>query len=187
VSSFEQGFEDVERAAQATLLAAKTIERVAKDLIKAASEGDLAKLRKTTERLAQSNELLAQEVANTHDAWPFSAEQEETYLREDYADELSNRAKAESLELHTHDQGLVAFPAFLRIIAAERAVRIDRQRTTALRPTFLVRKLRGLRSKKVKFDASRFVESLYRAYVLLSGRRETSDTVLLERLCSSSE
>lgn len=176
--TFERGFADAERAASEAGKVVATMAGAVKQLQKAASEGDLQKMRKSSERLAPILESTRQEIANARSAWPFSPEEEEEYLRESYAREVIDAAKAESLPIQQRDEGLVVFPSILRILPSERAVRINRKKVQAVRPSRVVKTLKAIQSRKPKATPENVLEVLHRAYRLLVGK-EYGKTVAL--------
>ncbi len=113
--TFESGFADTERAATATTKVVAALSTAARQLHKAALEGDITKIRKTCERLHAALESTRQEVANAKSAWPFAPEDEEKYLKESFAAELIEIAKRDGLQVQQRDEGLVVFPSVVRI------------------------------------------------------------------------
>jgi len=169
VGTFEQQFADLERAAGESMRSATALVSTAKQLQKAAIDGDLGRLKKLLEKLTTTADALRQEVSNTKEAWPLSPEEEERYLREEYRLELLTTAQSLSLQMYEQDQQLVAFPAIVRILPGERAVRVDKRKVATIRPSKLVSMLKANQSKKPTFSPERFLESLFRAYRLLAG------------------
>jgi len=182
LSTFERGFEDVERAAAAAVKACSALVTLAKQMQKAALDGEVAKIRKLSERLAAALDAARQEVANARSAWPFTSEAEEGYLRDEYERELLDMAEAEQLNIRRQDERLVVFPSVLRILPAERAVRIDRNKLSTVRPSKLVAILKANQTKKSRFASERFLESLYRAYHTLTGKDGAGTTIPLHRI-----
>lgn len=176
--TFEDGFADTERAATAAAKGVAVLSGAVKQLHRAASEGDLQNIRKACDRLVTLLESTRQEIANARSSWPFSQEAEETYFRESYAGEIIDAAKAEGLQIQQRDQGLVVFPSILRILPSERAVRINRKRVQAIRPSRLVKTLKAIQAKKPKATPEHFLEVLHRAYRLVVGN-EYGKTVVL--------
>ena len=176
--TFEQGFAEAERAASAAGKVVGALAGAVKQLEKASAEGDLFKMRKASERLATIIESARQDVVNARSAWPFSAEEEETYLRESYAAEVIATAKAENLQIQRRDEGLILFPSILRILAAERAVKINRKKATGIRPSRVVKALRDIQARKQKGTPENLLEVLHRAYRLVAGQ-EYGKTVTL--------
>lgn len=182
LNTFERGFADVERAAAAAAKASGVLVTLAKQMQKAALDGDIAKIRKVSERLAAAIDAARQEVANARSAWPFTPETEEVYLRDEYERELLDVAEAEGLHIRRQDERLVVFPSVLRILPAERVVRIDRNRLSTVRPSKLVAILKANQTKKPRFASERFLEALYRAYRLLTGKDGMGTTIPLHRI-----
>ncbi len=179
--TFEQGFADTERAAIAAGKAIGQLAGAAKQLQRAATEGDIHRVRKSSERIADLIESARQEVENARSAWPFTLESEETYLRESYAADLIRAGKAENLDIQQRDEGLVVFPSIVRILPSERAIRINKKKVQAVRPTQVVKLLKAIHSRKAKAAPEAFLEVLYRAYSLLVGA-ENGKTIALVSL-----
>src|SRR5579863_6120739 len=176
--TFEQGFTDAERAAVAAGRVVALLSGAVKQLQRAGAEGDLPKLRKSCERLVTVLEATRQEVDNARSAWPYSPEEEETYLRDSYAEEVIKVAAGENLQIQQLDEGLVVFPSILRILPGERAVRINRKKSAAVRPSHVVKTLQGIQARKPKASVEAFLAMLHRAYKLLAGK-EYGKTVAL--------
>lgn len=176
--TFEQGFADTERAADAAAKVIALLAGAIKQLHRAAADGDIPKVRKVSERLLTILESTRQEVGNARSAWPFSPEEEEAYLRDEYAADLISAAKAENLQIQQRDEGLVVFPSIVRILPADRAVRINRKKVQAIRPSHLVKILKAIQARKPKAPSHTFLEVLHRAYRLLAGN-EYGKTVAL--------
>ncbi|MGH9436784.1 MAG: hypothetical protein ACRD22_02545 [Terriglobia bacterium] len=179
--TFETGFADTERAATATTKVVATLSTAARQLQKAALEGDITKIRKTREKLQAALESTRQEVANAKSAWPFAPEDEEKYLKESFAAELIEIAKKDGLQVQQRDEGLVAFPSVVRILGGDRAVRINRTKVTGIRPTRITGLLKAIQSRKSKATAEHFLEVLHRAYRLVVGT-EHGKTVALSSI-----
>lgn len=176
--TFEQGFAEAERAASAAGKVAGALAGAVKQLEKAAAEGDLFKMRKASDRLAAVVEATRQDVLNARSAWPFSADEEDKYLRESYAEEIVATAKAENLPIQRRDEGLILFPSILRILPGERAVKINRKKVPGIRPSRVVKALRDIQERKQKGTPENLLEMLHRAYRLVVGK-EYGKTVTL--------
>ena len=166
--TFEAGFADAERAAVAAGKVIKLLAGAMNQLHRATADGDIYKMRKSSDRLVTILESTRQEVSNARSAWPFSPEGEEQYLRESFAAELIELARSESLQIQQRDEGLVVFPSILRIVASDRAVRINRKKVPSVRPSAIVKKLKAAQSGKTKSPEA-ILEVLHRAYRLLVG------------------
>ena len=105
--TFEQGFSDTENAAASTLKSATDLAKVAKQLHKAAQDGNIGGIRRAAESLSNSLGLLRQEVANATATWPFDHEAEEQYLKDQYAAELRSAATEKGLRIYERDGRLI--------------------------------------------------------------------------------
>jgi hypothetical protein len=101
--TFEAGFADAERAAIAAQKVIKILAGAMSQLHRATAEGDIYKMRKSSDRLVTILESTRQEVDNARSAWPFSPEAEEQYLRESFAAEVIEHAKSENLQIQQRD------------------------------------------------------------------------------------
>jgi hypothetical protein len=180
--TFERGFADVERGGAAAEQASKGLLAAAKQMHKAALEGDIARMRRASERLEAALDLARQEVANARSAWPYSPGAEEEYLRDEYEQELLDAAKAAGLRIDRLDERLVSFPSVIRIAPTERAVRIDRKKVSSIRPGRLVSILKTNQTKGPRFAPEKFLETLFRAYQLVTGKDGMGRTVPLSRI-----
>lgn len=180
VTSFEQACADTQRAAEGVAKAANVLVRAARQMAKAASEGDVGKIRKAMEGLETAALAARQEARNATTAWPFTAEHEEALLRDAYEQELIAAGKERGLKIRHQDGQLVAFPSLVRIVPEQRALLIDRTRVTAIRPSRVAELLLENQSKKPRFKPEQFIEALYRAYLLVVGRSGTSGTTLAQ-------
>lgn len=182
MTTFERGFADTERAAAAAAHAASTVVNAAKQMQRAAIDGDIAKMRKASERLGAAVDAARQEAANARSSWPYSPEEEEAYLRNEYERELMEAAKTEDLRIDRQDERLVAFPSIVRVVPTERVVRVDRKRVPGIRPMKLVALLRKNQTKKPRFAREKFLETLYGAYRLVVGKDGMGKTVSLSSI-----
>ena len=82
---------------------------------------------------------------------------------------LSRQSGKEGLQVQQRDEGLVVFPSILRVLAADRAARINRSKVPGIRPSRLARLLKAIQARKPKAPAEHFLEVLHRAYRLLAG------------------
>ena len=171
--TFEQGFADAENAADSVLTALNSVSALARQLRKAAQDGNIAAVRRSSERLQDGINLIRQEVANAADAWPFTPEREQEYLQEQYAEELKEEARKKNLQIFDRDGRLIAHPSIVRVLIGERAVQINRRQTSTIRPTKIVGMLEDLQKRPPRFSSQAFLESLYSAYVALTGTRNT--------------
>ena len=169
MSTFEQAFSDAERAAFSVAKAAASLQAIAKQMQKAAQEGNITNLKRASERLNQATALARQEVSTAVGSWPFTPESEEEYLRESYEPELLALAHEEKVQIHQRDGRLICFPSMVRINPSDNTVTIDRKKVGSIRPTKLVAALKQNQSKTPNFRGELFLERLYGVYKELVG------------------
>jgi hypothetical protein len=179
MTSFEQGFAEVERAADSASRSTSKLLAAVKQLSKAAKSGDLLTIEKANTRIASLIDAVREEIGVARDAWPFSLEAEERYLKEAYETELLSSAQQAGLSLRSQDGRLVCSPSVVKLYPAERAVRIDKRRVTSLRPSALVAELRANQARPARYPPQRFLESLYRAYQMRGGDAPRATVVRL--------
>lgn len=180
--NFEQGFADVERAAAAAEKAAKSLTAAAKAMVRAAQEGDIGAIYRNAQKLNDTAQVAAQEAATARTAWPFTAEAEERFLAEEYTRELLEAADSVGLKIQPRDGLLLSYPFIIRVLPAERAVRINKSRFSGLRPGRLVAKLKADQDRKSRATMVPFLEALYAAYQLVSGKHDSGASVPLTRI-----
>ena len=178
MSTFEEGFAATEQAADSVLQALGDVSRLARQLQRDAKAGNIAGIRRGTVRLEESLGLIREQVGNAARAWPFAQEDEPAYLQERYAAELQEVAGKNGLQLFERDGRLIAHPSVLRVLPGERAVRIDRRQSSAIRPTKIVADLAKLQRSPPRFRHQPFLESLYSAYLALA-QSDTADRLQL--------
>jgi len=166
--TFEQGFSDTENAAASTLKSATDLANVARQLRKAAQEGNIGGIRRAAESLTNSLGALRQEVANATATWPFDDEAEEQYLKDQYAAELSREATEKGLRIYETDGRLISYPSVIRVLPGEKAVGIDKKQSALIRPSRLIKILLENQKKPPRFRGEAFLEALYNAYRILN-------------------
>ena len=164
MDSFEQAFGDTERAAVSTQESATAVVKLARQLQKAAREGNIAAIKRLLSRFNSDLEVLRQEVANAIATWPFGEQEEEHYLSGEYTDELRRVADEQGLAIHERDGRLISHPSIVRVLPRERAVKIDRKQTSTIRPSHLVGLLLENQKKPARYRSDLFLESLYEVY-----------------------
>ncbi len=168
VVSFEQACRDTERAAGAAQKSASNVVSQARALVKAAQTGNVANIKRCQEKLNEGLTALRQEVSNAGSCWPFSDEEEQLLFGEQYIDAIKTIADEKGLRIQEQDELLISYPSIVRILAAERAVRVDKKRVVAVRPSYLVDLLLANQKKSSGFPPQRFLESLYSVYTDIS-------------------
>ena len=177
--TFEQGFADAEKAAESVLTALNSVSTLARQMRKAAQDGNIAAVRRSSERLQEGLNLISQEVANAGNAWPFTPEDEREYLEKQYSEELKEEARIKDLQIFDRDGRLIAHPSVIRILPGERALQINRKQMSTIRPTKVIGFLENLQKRPPRFSPQAFLESLHRAYVALTAVRPSDDRLKL--------
>lgn len=167
MDGFEQAFAAVEEAAGATARSAGELAKLAKRLEKAAREGNIGAIKREQSRFEASLEDLRKATDEAVASWPFSESGEQQHLRDGYAGELQRAAEERGLNVYERDGRLIASPSIVRVLPADRAVRIDRKRVSAIRPSALVSLLLENQKKPGTYKSEAFLESLYRGYMEL--------------------
>ena len=172
--TFEQGFEAVEGAAHRAEQAARKLAATARRLRKAAQEGTLSKGRRDAALLAEEVTSVGKTARDAVSSWPFDEAQEPDYLTEWYADELREAATEIGLNVSVRDEALVCSPSIIRVLPAERALRIDGKKRAAIRPSKLAADLHTIQQRmrpKTEAQQQRFLEALYKAFRVICGTR----------------
>ena len=180
--NFEEAFDQAEKSALAAARAAGKLAAAARALAKAAAEGDIARIRRSGDRLAQEAESAQQEAANASAAWSLDPETEEQYLRGEYTEELLRSADASGFKMQRHDGAIVAYPVIVRVLPGQRAVRLNRRRVTGLRPSRLVTRLKAIQTRSSRGSPQGFLETLFSAYKLIAQGERAGAAVSLEEI-----
>ncbi len=176
--TFEEGFAAAESAADSMLKSLVYVSTLVRQLRRAAQDGNIAAVRRASERLDTGVNLIRQEASTAANAWPFTAEAERGYLEGRYAEELKGEAQKKGLQVFDRDGRLIAHPSVVRVMPGERAVQINRRQMSTIRPSKVVGVLEGLQKKPPRFRPQPFLESLYDAYLALSSS-DTADRLKL--------
>jgi len=177
VNSLERAFGDTERAAEAAFRAARGLSSQVKALERAAKTGNIAAIKREQSRLGEALAELEQEVQNAASAWPFSDEEVEQYLKEGYADELQAAAADAGLKIYEREGNLFSYPSVLRVLPRENAVRVDRKKSSTIRPSHLAEQLLKSQTKTSGFSPAQFLESLYAVYTNVLSREDSGRLV----------
>lgn len=164
LDNLEDAFAGVEQAADAALDSTKKLQSLLRQLHKAAREGNIAALTRVQGRLLDAANHLTVAAAGAADSWPFDGDDEVEYLGEHYAAELLRVADENDLSIHERDSQLICHPSTVRILPAERAVRIDRKKVSTIRPSHLVVELRKNQKRSANFKPGPFLKALDKVY-----------------------
>ena len=164
MDSFERAFDQTECAADSTIESAGELTKLARQLKKAAKDGNIIAVKRCQGKLDAALEALSQATIKAGQSWPFETGEEEEYLRNGYAEELRGAASELGLKIHERDGRMVSHPSILRILPREWAVRIDKKKVSTIRPSRLAGILLQNQNKPVRFPSGRFLEALYTVY-----------------------
>ena len=167
MGEFEEAFSAVERVASSTSKSATELAKLSKKLETAAKVGNIAAVKRYQTELDKMMDAVRQGVANAMDAWPFREEEEEQYLKEGYFAELCTTAATKGLRTFTEGDRLIAHPSIVRTVPNSRQVRIDKKKTSNLRPSFLADMLLKNQKKPPRFQAGSFLQALFETYELV--------------------
>jgi len=167
--SLEQALAEIEAEAGDLVKTTKQVMASFKKIKDAAKVGDLVKLRKLLEEGKAATLNLGCDFVKTQERLNFD---EASYLAgKDFRQELLTTAQQMGVNLYEHDGYLFSYPVLLKILHKERAVSIDRIRESRLRPSVLVKRLKEVQNKPLRFKPQTFLEMLYTAYsIVVAGR-----------------
>ena len=176
--NFEQAFSDTERAADSALKSAGAVNTQARALMRAAKTGNISAVKRAQDGLVEATRTLRQEVDNANSVWPFQEDEEERYLQDGYAGELTAAAQDAGLSIYEQDAALISYPSIVRILPGERAVRIDRKMERGIRPSHLAETLLKNQRKRSGFSPARFLEALYAVYSDIARESESGNDMV---------
>lgn len=179
---FEEAFEESAKAAWAAEVAARRLASAARALAKSASDGDIGRIRRASEKLSQEADTARQEAATACAAWSLDPQAEEQYLREEYTGELLLSAQENGLKMQPHDGALVAYPVVVRIVPTQRAVTLNRKRVSSLRPSRLVARIKAIQGRRLAGNPQAFLEALFLAYSLVAQGERMGTAVSLTEI-----
>lgn len=102
-----------------------------------------------------------------------------------YSAELMAEAANIGLRLFERDGHLLAYPSVIRVLPPDLAVRIDKKKVTAIRPTYLAKTLLANQSKKPEYSAEKVVEGFESAYNLIVPPDRRGEVVKLTQIYQS--
>ena len=172
----------VEHAATVLAKTAPVVTQAAKRVAKHAAAGELVGLRRALEQLRSVIVSVQAEASTTQEAWPYTRDQEETYLSESFEADLVDAATAAGFRVTRHEGELIVFPFVVRISGRDRSVLVDGKRSTSLLPAKIVATLVGLRARLKPSANEKFLEALHAAYLLALGPAGGGQPVALSRI-----
>ena len=174
MDSFEQAFENATNATDAAVKANKDLLKQLNSLRRASLKGNITAVKREQGRLSEALSKVTEAVNDASVAWSYDDGEEVQYLRADdgYAAELRRVASEKGLLIRERDGHLICHPFIVRIIPGERAVRIDKKKVSAIRPSHLTEVLVKAQKSPPRYRPQTFLEALYNVYQLLT--RESS-------------
>jgi len=168
----EQMFAQLQADAGAALRATQALASHLKQLVAAASDGNVRDIERSLAESRTGCEAVAQHVDNaaTQWRWDISAAMEDgRYLKE-----LEAAAAALSVQLYVADDRIHCFPLIAKLLPHELAVDIDGVRHRAIRPTKLAAEIKKRQARPARFRPETFLQALVDAYDLVAGLREVA-------------
>ena len=139
MDSFEEAFDNATKVADLALKANQDLLKQLRRLRKASQDGNITAVKREQGRLSEALSKVSEAVSDASVAWSYDDGEEVQYLRADdgYAAELRRVASEKGLVIRERDGQLICHPFIVRIIPGERAVRIDKKKVSAIRPSHL--------------------------------------------------
>ena len=165
-NSLEEALSTFERDAASAVKTLNAVLREVKRLQAAAAVGDLRALRSGVETSARLGDQAAETVRDLRNGWQFD---ETAYFESgEFTKEVLGQAAEDDLQAFESDDRLLSYPVIVQIVPADTSVLIDKQRDRRVRPSVLVRTLKSLQQKPLRFKAEAFLETLSNAYDLVA-------------------
>ena len=168
--SLEQAFADVEREVSSALDFTKKLQSLLRQLHKSSREGNVKAMKRAQGGLPDAAAELGRAVAGAADSWPLDGEEEVEYLQQGYSAELRSMASAHDLTIREGDGQLICHPSTVRILAGDRAVRIDRKKVSTIRPSHLVALLQKNQKRPARSRPEPFLKALHDVYTDLAAK-----------------
>jgi hypothetical protein len=170
MESFEEAFDSAARVTDLALKANQDLLKQLRRLRKASLDGNITAVKREQGRLVEALDRVAEAVNDAGVAWAFGDEEEVQYLRDvdGYAAELRRVASEKGLLIRERDGQLICHPFIVRIIPGERAVRIDKKKVSAIRPSHLTDVLVKAQKSPPRYRPQAFLESMYKVYLSLT-------------------
>lgn len=89
--------------------------------------------------------------------------------------ELLELAADEGLTMIESDGKILCYPTIIQLSPSDASVALDKKKERGIRPSYLIRKIRDLSQRQVKFRAEAFIEALASAYDLVIANKKRRD------------
>jgi hypothetical protein len=167
----EEALQRTEADAAASLKAAEAVTKSLKRLRTLVHDGNLRELQAALATVEHSVDALQEQIADTAERWDF--DEAGYFANGAYTRELLDTAASMRLPMFEQDERLYCYPSLVQVLPGERMVLIDRTRERRLRPSVVVQHLRTLHERPPRFRPEAFLETLYKAYRVLSPRLDS--------------
>jgi hypothetical protein len=171
--SLEKALARSEADAENCLRTAQTVSGALKKYARAMKEGNLKDIQSAMEDVEKAEAVLRQQIANTKEGWNFEIDD---YLNSgDFVKEILSTGEQKGVRIFERDDRLYIYPVLVRVLAADRAVLIDKAKEKRIRPSILVNRLKELQKRPPRFRPEAFLEALHEAYqkaLKIKGSRE---------------
>ena len=111
MEGFEQAFSDTEVAAAVAAKSATDLGKLAKQLEKAAKEGNIGAVKRASARFDAALRDVEQAANSAARSWTLTDAEEQQHLRDGYASELQRVASEQGLNIYERDGRLIASPS----------------------------------------------------------------------------
>jgi hypothetical protein len=171
----------VQLAAEHVGQSAARVSKAAKELRRAAVDGDLLRMRRAMDALADRTQEVHEASRVAAESWRLLDEdQVDEYLAGPYNEELELKIREAGLPIQRVEGRLAVFPNLIRIFPRERAIRIGRRKFARLRPSAVVELLR--RGSRARSKPETFLALVRKTYLLLTGAKNDGCPVPLDRV-----
>ena len=175
MDSFEEAFDNATKVTDLALKANQDLLKQLRRLRNASLAGNITAVKREQGRLSEALSKVSEAVSDASVAWSYDDGEEVQYLRADdgYAAELRRVASEKGLVIRERDGQLICHPFIVRIIPGERAVRIDKKKVSAIRPSHLTEVLVKAQKSPPRYRPQSFLEALHKVYLSLTKESST--------------
>lgn len=169
-TSLESSLSAIERDADAAIRSLTAALKEARKVKAAAAAGLLRDLRQSLGTTAQLAADAAGTARDLLGGWTF--DEEEHFASGAFTKEVLALAAEEGVAVYESDERILSYPAIVTISASDTTVVIDKKKERRVRPTVLIRTLKALQTRPLKFKAEAYLEALATAYDHVVAKRD---------------
>ena len=174
-----------EEAFEIAVKSAQTALKMIKNTKTAAQNGTIKEIPKSINLARTSLEALAKVFEEAAASWDFD---EEAYFQDgNYIQELLAQAEEMEVSIFEQDGQMFCYPFLIRFAPNERVLKIDKTSEKRLKPSLVIKRLKVLQEKPVRFKPIKFLDSIYKAYELLSKSKKAltkENSIFLDEIYS---